>query len=227
MKNYFVKQGPCKCKRVSCGKTPLTTPHWGDYEITKQKNGTEIRKPTGQGCGDCNDTYFAGFENYGDRDQVLELCNTDKDMEKKFADADYVRTHPEDTKPFYGSDVKRTQSTGVTATLYKRGLTPEEFEEVFTMSAAEAKKPLSLLRTPEQPHQLFQGILLKDHKRLQYKGVLYTHQINIEVSESEEKMNAAQQLYEDQSKLYFEDSLADTMLQLVSVINPPPNPCIL
>lgn len=204
-KNYAKRPGTLKCKRDKCCKTPEQCARWGDYEVVRKKDGTEIHKPTGSACGDCDDVYWTSFELMGTRDEVLESCNEDDDVELMFSAALRVKLNKDHIKPFFSSDVGRTQATGVRGAIRKRGLTPDEFQEVFQKTPAEAGKTLTLLRHPETPGQLYQGVLIADHARLQYVGVLYELWMDVYVSETEVKLWHASQLRENQGQEVFDE----------------------
>ena len=102
-----------------------------DRALELRNNTADVRKATGDGCFDCDKTYWTNFEAAGSRKEVFEKCNKDSMFDAVFEQTTYNRKHADDTQPFFSSDVKRCQAQGARAMVGKRGLTEIEFKDVF------------------------------------------------------------------------------------------------
>ena len=145
-KTYTKQSGTPKCGRKSCSATPSDREKWCDYVVQSKRDGSQTHWPVGNSCGACDKVYTDGFENFGARDEVYEMCSADPHVGQSFNEAKAL-LHA-DTRPFYSSNVKKRQRMGLRVALRYGGRTPEEFHIAVGRTHVEAKRKLMDLVVP-------------------------------------------------------------------------------
>lgn len=190
------------CRRKSCQQMPKED-DWGNYDSKFYSDGRVVKKAIGDVCGGCLDDYLAGgFEMDGTVEQVLDKCNTDADMNRRFILVGR-RRRGLDRTTHIRSNVKKTKKTGLTAKVKLRGLTSKQFKSRFNKTTAQAKKKMRDLPHPNGSN--YKGILVKDDGSLGSLGVRYSYKKEVEIVKDDLHLESKDHWMENQADQLMDD----------------------